>query len=118
MIDIETRIVTLADDIDCINVEEIINGILTINAKDRKKIKKYKKYEPKPIILHIGSFGGSVYDAWSLIDIMRASETPIYTYCTGYAMSAACHIFLAGHKRYMTEHATLMWHQMSEELYG
>ena len=60
MIDIETRIVTLADDIDCINVEEIINGILTINAKDRKKIKKYKKYEPKPIILHIGSFGGSV----------------------------------------------------------
>ena len=50
---------------------------------------------------------------WSLIDIIENSKTPIHTYYTGYAMSAALKIFLAGHKRYCTRHATFMYHQMS-----
>lgn len=50
---------------------------------------------------------------WSLIDIILNARTPIYTYCTGYAMSAAFNIFLAGDKRYITHHATLLYHQMS-----
>lgn len=50
---------------------------------------------------------------WALVDIMENSKTPIYTYCTGYAMSAAFKIFLAGHKRYASKHATFMYHQMS-----
>lgn len=50
---------------------------------------------------------------WGLIDIILNSKTPIYTYCTGYAMSAAFNIFLAGHKRYASKHSTFMYHQMS-----
>ena len=41
------------------------------------------------------------------------SKTPIHTYCTGYAMSAAFQIFLSGHKRFCTKHTTFMYHQMS-----
>jgi len=41
-----------------------------------------------------------------------ASKTPVYTYCTGYAMSAAFIAFLSGHKRFMSPHATLMYHQI------
>lgn len=48
---------------------------------------------------------------WGLIDIIVNSKTPIYTYCTGYAMSAAFKIFLAGHKRYCYKHSTFMLHQ-------
>ena len=48
---------------------------------------------------------------WGLIDIIVNSKTPIYTYCTGYAMSAAFNIFLAGHKRYCYKHSTFMFHQ-------
>ena len=35
-----------------------------------------------------------------------------HAYCTGYAMSAAFEIFLAGHKRYCYKHSTFMYHQM------
>ena len=54
---------------------------------------------------------------WTLIDIMLNSKTPIYTYCTGYAMSAGFKIFLAGHRRFMSKHAVLMYHQVSD-LFG
>ena len=47
------------------------------------------------------------------IDITIGSKTPIYTYCTGYAMSAAFNIFLAGHKRYCYKHSIFLYHQMS-----
>lgn len=81
--------------------------------KDDEQDKKEKNYERKPIIIYINSYGGSVYDMWGLIDIMLNSKTSIYTYCTGYAMSAAFKIFLAGHKRFASEHSTFMYHQMS-----
>ena len=49
---------------------------------------------------------------WLLVDTILCSKTPLHTYCTGYAMSAAFIVFLAGHKRYMSPHATLMYHQI------
>jgi len=57
-------------------------------------------------------------DMWVLVDIMLNSKTPIYTYCTGYAMSAGLKIFLAGSKRFMSKHAVLFYHQMSYREYG
>jgi ATP-dependent Clp protease protease subunit len=82
------------------------------------KKKKKKNFTREPIKIYINSYGGSVYDMWALIDIMLNSKTPIHTYCTGYAMSAAFKIFLAGHKRFATKHATFMYHQMSCKRHG
>lgn len=67
----------------------------------------------RPIRLFINSHGGELCDMWALIDVMVNSKTPIETYCTGYAESAGFKIFLAGHKRFVSEHATLMYHQIS-----
>ena len=45
-----------------------------------------------PIRIYINSYGGAIYDMWAFVQLMESSKTPIYTYCTGYAMSAAlCH---------------------------
>ena len=82
------------------------------------KKKKKKNFTREPIKIYINSYGGSVYDMWALIDIILNSKTPIYTYCTGYAMSAAFKIFLSGHKRFATKHATFMYHQMSCKRHG
>lgn len=49
---------------------------------------------------------------WMLIDAIESSNTPVYTYCNGYCMSAAFQIFLSGHKRYVSKHSTLMYHQI------
>ena len=86
--------------------------------EDDEKDEKEKDYKREPIKLYINSYGGSVYDMWGLIDVILNSKTPIYTYCTGYAMSAAFKIFLAGHKRYCYKHSTFMYHQMSCRLSG
>ena len=76
--------------------------MLAIIEEDNNNDKEKKEYERQPIKLFINSYGGNVDDMWSLIDIIENSKTPIHTYCTGYAMSAAFCIFLAGHKRFCT----------------
>ena len=108
----ESRIFYLADDIDNSSACKIGFGILDINAEDDGAEESYKSFTRKPIILYINSRGGSATDMWSLIDIILNSKTPVHTYCTGLAASAAFKIFLAGHKRFISKHTTLMYHSL------
>lgn len=109
---VEKRFFYLYGEINARNCADIAYDISMINFEDDEKDDKEKDYKRKPIKLYFNSFGGSVYDMWLLVDSIMASRTPVYTYCTGYAMSAAFIIFLAGHKRFMSPHATLMYHQI------
>lgn len=108
----DERIFYLSDDIDNKSVGSISFNLLSLIEKDNSEDSKQKDYKRVPIKLYINSNGGELLDAWGLIDIILKSETPIYTYCSGYAMSAGFLIFLAGHKRYMYKHSTLMYHQI------
>ena len=112
-INIDNRIFYLSGSIDNTSISSINIELLKLISQDEKSNEELKNYKPTPIKLFINSFGGSIYDAWSLIDIILRSETPIYTYCTGYVMSAGFLIFLAGHKRYATPNATMLYHQLS-----
>lgn len=107
------RLYLLSDDIDNASIGQLTWSILHQIKNDDEKDEKEKDYERKPIKLYINSYGGSIYDMWGLIDVIQNSKTPIYTYCTGYAMSAAFKIFLAGHKRYCYKHSTFLVHQLS-----
>ena len=109
---IEKRLYFLSDDVDNSSIGQLTWSILYQIAEDNEKDKKEKDYKREPIKLYINSYGGAVYDMWGLIDVIQNSKTPVYTYCTGYAMSAAFKIFLAGHKRYCYKHSTFMYHQM------
>lgn len=107
------RVLYLSGDIDSSNVSEIVKQIVNINAFDNAMISKYRMYDLKPIQLYIQSFGGSITDMWAVIDTIESSDTPIMTFCSGYCMSAAALIFIAGHYRYMSEHSSMMFHQMT-----
>lgn len=109
----DSRIFYLSDDVDNSSIGNLIFNILYVISKDDEKDKKEKDYTREPIKLYINSYGGNVRDMWGLIDVILNSKTPIYTYCTGYAMSAAFKIFLAGHKRYCYKHSAFMYHQMN-----
>ena len=109
----EKRLFYLSDEVDNGSIGQLCWSLLLQLQDDDKKESKEKDFVREPIKIYINSFGGSVYDMWSLIDIVLNSKTPIYTYCTGYAMSAAFLIFLAGHKRFATKHANFMYHQIS-----
>ena len=107
------RLYFLYDDVDNESIGQLTWNILHQLAEDDEKDKKEKDYKREPIKIYINSYGGGIYDMLGLIDIIVNSKTPIYTYCTGYAMSAAFKIFLAGHKRYCYKHSTFMFHQMN-----
>ena len=55
-------------------------------------------------MLHLG---------FSMYDFIKQSPIPIYTYVDGMIASAATFIYLAGHKRFMTETSTVLIHQIS-----
>lgn len=109
---INDRTIVLSGEIDEKTVGTINAEMIKLICADDKEDKEKKKYKRKPIKLFISSPGGNVSDMWALIDTMQVSKTPIYTYCSGYAHSAAFMIFIAGYKRFVGEHAKLMFHQI------
>jgi ATP-dependent protease ClpP protease subunit len=54
-----------------------------------------------------------VYHSFALVDIISNSLTPIYTICHGMAMSAALIVYAAGHKRFASQRATFMYHEIA-----
>lgn len=65
--------------------------------------------ERRSIKIFINSTGGSYTAMLQIMDSIKLSKTPIYTIVTGIAYKQAFFIFLAGHKRYMYPHATLLF---------
>ena len=122
--DITRRLLFLHDVVDAVSTNALMTEIQTINAEDEQLEKelayKYniKNYERSPIILDINTNGGLVHDGLALIATMEQSKTPIITKVNGYAFSMGVLIFLAGKERYMSRHASLMYHQILTEVFG
>ena len=79
------------------------------------------KYDPeKTLTLYINSYGGDLYQAFALIDMMRLSKHPIRTIGLGTICSAALLIFSSGTKgeRLISKNTELMMHQYSNEVSG
>lgn len=109
----DSRLFYIYGDINTKTCVNIARNIVEINMEDDKRDQKEKNYKREPIRIHISSYGGAIYAMWLLIDVMETSTTPVWTYCNGYCMSAAFLIFIAGHKRFVNRHSTLMYHQYS-----
>ena len=118
LVDIEERTFYLNTGVDSEAITESIIGILKINSYDDKQEEKLKDYERKPIKVIVDSFGGIVYDGMGLVNAITSSKTPVHTYCYSKGMSMGLLIFISGHKRFIHEHATLMFHQLSGMSYG
>jgi ATP-dependent Clp protease protease subunit len=73
-----------------------------------------------PLTLYINSNGGSLQDAFALIDVMRKSNKPIRTVGLGSVCSSAFMIFAAGDRgnRIISSTATAMCHQYTDGLIG
>lgn len=75
------------------------------------------EYEPK-IDLHINTYGGSIFAAFSTVDTINKLKTKVYTHIDGSVASAGTLISAVGKKRYMGQHAHLLIHQLSSGVYG
>lgn len=109
----DDRIIKFSGGVDLVNCGKITSYLLEVEVLDNKKEKKEKDYTRKPVRLWINSHGGSVYGMWEVVDTIHSMRTPVYTFCSGSALSAAFIMFLAGEKRYASRHVTFMQHQVS-----
>ena len=101
----------LVGDIDEENVKKAIQWIAYENMIEE---------DGKILTLYINSFGGSLYDAFALIDVMNASKHPVSTVAIGSIFSAAFLIFISGAKnhRIISKNAGIMCHQFSDSSEG
>jgi len=74
--------------------------------------------EEIPIYLHISSFGGSVFDALTAIDVIQSCKVPVYTIIEGATASAGTLMSVVGKKRYMRPNAYMLIHQLSSGFWG
>ncbi len=98
----------LTGEIDEKNIENTIKWIIYENLQNQ---------DPnKHLTLYINSMGGSLYDAFALIDVMKASIRPVRTIGVGSIMSAAFLIFVSGQKgsRIVSNNCGIMCHQFSD----
>ena len=73
----------------------------------------YKDYQIDPIYVFINSAGGELYTGLAIYDMLKKSKAPVITVCLGKAMSIASLIFLAGDQRLISEHSSILIHNLS-----
>ena len=79
-----------------------------------------EKNRPKMIKMLINSPGGDVASCFSIVDTMKGSKIPVYTYGLGEIASCGLLAFVAGRKgsRFITENTSILSHQFSWLSFG
>ena len=112
--DLKQRKLFINTAIDQSSIMAVVRHIMQYNAEDRD-IPVEKR---KPILLYLTSEGGQVDAGFELIDVIRASKTPIYTINLGYWYSMGFLIGIAGHKRFATKNSKMLMHDGSTFVYN
>ena len=92
------------------SIRELQNDLIILGIKN--------DIEPPPIKLHLTTYGGLVYAAFSVIACIKSSKIPVHTIIDGYAASAGTLISVCGARRYIHRHSSMMIHELSAGLWG
>ena len=93
---------------------------MKLKEVENKLIKKYNDFNghQEYIYLHINSFGGSVFSAFSVIDTIKNSKIPVVSIIEGAAASAATLISVMCDYRIIYENSYMLIHQLSSGTWG
>jgi ATP-dependent Clp protease protease subunit len=109
-IDIANRRVFLDQDIDHDSVGAVVKGLYLMETDNSSE----------PIEMFISSYGGCIYEALALYDIINTIKCPIHTFGYGKIMSAAVLLIAAGEPgcRWIAPHVAFMHHDWNAEVEG
>ena len=110
---------------DIINIDSATNREITIGEIEDgigDAVESYIRFwnrqdwgkpieERTPIKLMINSPGGYLTDAFTIIDAVKMSKTPVIGICTGTAYSGGFFILISCSKRYAYPHASFLFHE-------
>lgn len=93
-------------------VSNCASWLISCNTEDEEP--------PDVCVLYINSPGGDLHGAFSLIELIRASNIPVKTIALGQIASAALMVFCAGTKGYrvLTPTTSCMAHNYSTQISG
>jgi ATP-dependent Clp endopeptidase proteolytic subunit ClpP len=104
-------------EVDRDSIFELI--MLIKEAEEESYLTSFKfNIDEIPIYLHINSFGGSIFSAFSAIDAIKACRVPVYTIIEGSTASAGTLISIVGKKRFIRPNAYMLIHQLSSSCWG
>ena len=103
---LQNRVIIFDNGVDDAALRDISAWILQWNMEDINLQKKDR--EPITIIIH--SYGGDMYVAGNIIDVIKASETPVRTIGLGLIASASYLIYLAAPERYAFTNSIFLQH--------
>jgi ATP-dependent Clp protease protease subunit len=91
---------------------DVITWIMDSNFQSNRKYEK--------LTLMITSYGGDLFSAFALIDVMRGSKIPVHTVGLGIIASAGLLTFIAGEpgNRIITPNTSILSHQWSAGSFG
>jgi len=87
-------------------VDKLIEDVRNAN-------KTIDNIKPKPILIHINSKGGSVYDGMRFLSIFKISSVPIATIIDNYSFSSATFLSIHSPYRLMTKNSFCLLHYYS-----
>lgn len=93
------------------SVSKLINDINEANKEIKTETGAIK--EPKPILIHISSKGGSLTDGMRLFSVFALSKTPIATIVDNYSCSAATFLSVNSPYRLITNYGYCVIHGYS-----
>jgi ATP-dependent Clp endopeptidase proteolytic subunit ClpP len=101
-VDVTNRRVFLDQDIEASTVSPVVKGLYLMETIDPET----------PIEMFVSSYGGCVYEALAVYDIMNTIKCPIHMFGYGKIMSAAVLLIAAGEPghRWVAPHASFMHH--------
>ena len=120
---IKKRDIFLCAEISKDNIKDIITEIKKIENSD-EEIRDYVKdvykgiYQAEPINLYLDSYGGSVYAAISLYNIIRNCKTEIHITVLSTCFSACNIILMASKFRKCYDNSRFLIHSVSSITYG
>lgn len=106
------------DSVNKRSCRRLINKLDDLNIRLGKLECDFQIDAQLKIYLHINSFGGSIFDAFGVIDAMNRSKYPIVTIIEGAAASAATLISVCGSERWISKHSYMLIHQLSSGCWG
>lgn len=109
---IKNRELWLSGEITDMTAESVLTEIREFNRKDYNDEIPFQKRVP--IKLFIDSPGGDVVAGLSIIDTIKASETPVWTINFSKAYSMAFHVLINGDKRFAFKSSSFLLHDGSE----
>ena len=94
--------------IDGRSASHVIRWIIESNLKKNKG-----QFEGEKLSLIVNSMGGSMPDAFAIIDVINGSKIPVHTLGLGLIASAGLSIFMTGEHRILTPNTMILSHQYS-----